>query len=194
VPYDPLHASATALLTAWTAPDPHQDELRRQLLDHLTGHDDAMWRSCPDGHLTGSVLVVDAHRTRALFTLHPKIGRWLQMGGHCEQDDPDLATTALREATEESGIEELVLLPGPVDLDVHALECPKGHPNRHLDVRWLAVAPAGAVARPSDESPHLRWFPLEDPPDDSDDSTLRLVRLARRALRAGADGSLRSLA
>ena len=139
-----------------------------------------MWRSCPDGHLTGSTLVVDATGTRALFTLHPKIGRWLQMGGHCEPGDADLAATARREAVEESGIDGLVLLPGPVDLDIHALQCPKGHPNRHLDVRWLAVAPAGATVRPSDESPDLRWFPLDAPPPDADESTLRLVRLARR--------------
>jgi 8-oxo-dGTP pyrophosphatase MutT (NUDIX family) len=140
-----------------------------------------MWRSCPDGHLTGSTLVLDAGRTRALFTLHPKIGRWLQMGGHCEEADVDLAATALREAVEESGIDELVLLPGPIDLDVHALDCPKGRPNRHLDVRWLAVAPAGSVAKPSIESPDLRWFPLDAPPADADESTLRLVRLARGA-------------
>ena len=179
MPSDALHAAAVALLTGWVAPDDDQDAVRRQLLDHLTVHEDAMWRSCPDGHLTGSTLVVDATGTRALFTLHPKVGRWLQMGGHCEPGDPDLAATARREAVEESGIDGLVLLPGPVDLDIHSLQCPKGHPNRHLDVRWLAVAPAGATARPSDESPDLRWFPLDAPPPDADESTLRLVRLAR---------------
>jgi 8-oxo-dGTP pyrophosphatase MutT (NUDIX family) len=179
VPSDPLHASAVALLTGWAAPDDDQDEVRRQLLDHLASHADAMWRSCPDGHLTGSALVVDSTGTSALFTLHPKIGRWLQMGGHCEPGDADLASTARREAVEESGIDGLVLLPGPVDLDIHTLQCPKGHANRHLDVRWLAVAPADAIARPSDDSPELRWFPLDAPPPDADESTLRLVRLAR---------------
>ena len=142
MPADSLHASAVALLTGWPAPDDRQDEVRRQLVDHLAGHADAMWRSCPDGHLTGSALVLDSTGTRALFTLHPKIGRWLQLGGHCEPGDADLAATALREAVEESGIEGLALLPGPIDLDIHALQCPKGHPNRHLDVRWLAVAPS----------------------------------------------------
>jgi 8-oxo-dGTP pyrophosphatase MutT (NUDIX family) len=184
VPADPLHESAVALLSHWSAPDEQQDSVRRQLLTHLAAHDDAMWRSCPVGHLTGSTLVVDATGTQALFTLHPKIGRWLQMGGHCEPGDPDLAATAFREAVEESGIEHLELLAGPVDLDIHALDCPQGHPNRHLDVRWLAVAPAGATARPSEESPDLRWFPLDDPPPDADESTLRLVRLARARSRA----------
>jgi len=179
VPADPLHDSAVALLSHWSAPDEQQDGVRRQLLAHLAAHDDAMWRSCPVGHLTGSTLVVDATGTQALFTLHPKIGRWLQMGGHCEPGDGDLEATARREAVEESGIDGLVLLPGPVDLDIHSLQCPKGPANRPLDVRWLAVAPADATARPSDDSPELRWFPLDAPPPDADESTLRLVRLAR---------------
>ena len=179
-----LHDRATALLEGWPAPDPTQDGLRRQILEHLATHEDAMWRSCPTGHLTGSVLVVDADRRHALFTFHPKIRRWLQLGGHCEDGDVDLAATAWREAVEESGIDGLVLQPGPVDVDIHPLECPKGRPNRHLDVRWLAVAPPGAVERPSDESPDLRWFPLDAPPDDADDSTLRLVRLARKLTRS----------
>ncbi len=140
VPPDLLHASASALLASWTAPDHDQERTRLLLLEHLATHPDGMWRSCADGHLTGSTLVLDAAGMRALFTLHPKIGRWLQMGGHCEEADVDLAATARREAVEESGIDDLVLLPGPVDLDVHALDCPKGRRNRHLDVRWLAVA------------------------------------------------------
>jgi 8-oxo-dGTP pyrophosphatase MutT (NUDIX family) len=182
VPGDDLRASAAALLAGWAPPDREQERLTRMILDHLATHPDAMWRSCPDGHLTASVLVLDASRTMALFTLHPKVGRWVQLGGHCEDGDADLATTARREALEESGIEDVVLLPGPVDVDIHGLECPRGHPNRHLDVRWLAVAPPGAVATPSDESPDLRWFRLDSPPVDADDSTLRLVRLARSSV------------
>ena len=57
-----------------------------------------------------------------LLTLHRKGGFWAQFGGHCEPSDTTLADAALREAREESGIEELRLVgDGPVDLDRHAL-------------------------------------------------------------------------
>ncbi len=52
---------------------------------------------------------------------------------------PTLAAAALREATEESGIEGLILLPGgPVALDRHAIPAPC---NWHLDVQYAALAP-----------------------------------------------------
>ena len=46
-PSDNLHVAAVALLKGRAAPDDDQDAVRRQLLDHLAGHEDAMWRSSP---------------------------------------------------------------------------------------------------------------------------------------------------
>jgi 8-oxo-dGTP pyrophosphatase MutT (NUDIX family) len=34
-------------------------------------------------------------------------------------------------------------------------------PTRHLDVRFVAVAPPGAEPVRSDESEDLRWFPVD---------------------------------
>ena len=58
-------------------------------------------RECPFGHLTSSALVVDVDRTRVLLTLHPKVGRWLQLGGHSD-GEPDTLIAAKREAEEET--------------------------------------------------------------------------------------------
>jgi 8-oxo-dGTP pyrophosphatase MutT (NUDIX family) len=109
--------------------------------------------------------VVDATGEHALLTLHPRIGAWVQLGGHIEPDDATLAGAALREATEESGIDGLVVDPEPLHAEVHALTCSLGVPTRHLDVRFLVRAPAGAVESISDESLDLRWWPLADLPD-----------------------------
>ena len=69
----------------------------------------------------------------------------------------------MREATEESGIPGLKLDPEPIDVHIHPVRCrpADGEPateTHHYDVRFLAVAPAGAVERISDESSALGWF------------------------------------
>ncbi|MFD7377249.1 NUDIX hydrolase [Streptomyces mirabilis] len=173
-----LHDDAVLVLKQYE----DQEELRQVYLDHLSEHPDGMWKACTAGHVTASALVIDPAGGRVLLTLHRKLQMWLQMGGHCEPGDPTLAAAALREATEESGIAGLILLPGgPVTLDRHAIPAPC---NWHLDVQYAALAPAEAVAAISDESLDLRWFPYEEVADVADASVVRLLEATRTRLAA----------
>lgn len=171
----PLHADAIATLQAWTPMDPHQDALRHAYIAYLLGMPDAMMRSCAPGHLTASAVVVDPKRRATLLTLHPRIGRWVQLGGHCEPEDVTLRDAALREAREESGIHELSIAGLPLQLHVHPLTCSGGVPTRHLDVRYLVTAPAYAEEVISDESEDLRWFGFDELPADLDEATVLLI-------------------
>ncbi|KAB8171173.1 NUDIX domain-containing protein [Streptomyces sp. 3MP-14] len=172
-----LREDAARVLSDWAAPDAGQDALRREYAAHLAAHPDGMWQSCAAGHLTASALVVDAAGGRVLLTLHRKLRRWLQTGGHCEPDDATLAIAALREATEESGIEGLRLLPAPVRLDRHDTPCAP-----HLDVQYAALAPAGATPVISEESVDLRWFDFAEAEALPDASVRRLVAGTRALL------------
>lgn len=154
-------AAAAAELGAWTPAGPAQEALLHAVLAFLDARpDDACDRSCVAGHLTASGFVLDATGTHTLLTLHPRVGAWLQLGGHCEPEDPTLLAAALREATEESGIAGLTIDPRPLRIDVHPLTCSLGVPTRHLDVQYLVRAPVGATATISDESDDLAWWPL----------------------------------
>jgi len=172
-----LHRNAVEVLSAWADSGVSKDQqsLAQAYLSLLAARPDAMWRSCEPGHLTASALVLSADRSATLLTLHPRVGQWLQLGGHCEPGDPTLLAAALREATEESGIDDLEIDPVPVRLDVHALTCSLGKPTRHLDVQYRVYAPHGAVARITAESDDLAWHPVDALPSAADRSVRILV-------------------
>jgi len=153
------------------------DPRREDFLAFLDSHARPLDRSCEAGHITASALLVDPRAGRALLMLHRKVGRWLQMGGHCETGDLTLRAAAAREATEESGIGGLVLTDAPVALDRHRVRC-DGRDLDHLDVQFIALTPAGAVEQANDESLGLRWFDLDDVPSE-DAAVLRLAAAAR---------------
>ncbi|ASR34288.1 NUDIX hydrolase [Prauserella marina] len=178
---DALHTSARETLTKWQPATRAQDALRHGFLGFLAAREDACARACEAGHLTASTVVLDASAENVLLTLHPRVGRWLQLGGHCEQEDLSLADAALREAREESGIDGLFLDPDPLHLDVHPVTCSLGVPTRHFDVRFLARAPEGAKAVASEESDDLRWWPVDAMPPETEDLTELVAAAVERA-------------
>jgi len=173
-----LRESVLDTLARWPAPDPAQDTLRHALAAFVAARPDACERECVPGHITASAAVLDHTGSRVLLTLHPRLGRWVQLGGHCEPGDADIAAAALREATEESGVDGLRIAGTPVALHVHALTCSLGIPTRHLDIQFVARAPVGAQIAVSDESLDLRWWPVDDLPPDTDPALAHLVRQA----------------
>jgi 8-oxo-dGTP pyrophosphatase MutT (NUDIX family) len=175
-----LHESVVDTLKRWPAPDPTQDALRHAILTFVLARPDACLRACVPGHITASALVLDHTGSQALLTMHPRLGRWVQLGGHCEDTDADIVAAALREATEESGIDGLIIDPMPTALHAHALTCSLGVPTHHLDVQFVARAPADASIVRSAESLDLRWWPLDGLPGGD----YGLEQLARLAISA----------
>jgi 8-oxo-dGTP pyrophosphatase MutT (NUDIX family) len=177
-------ALARAQVAGAGAGDPDHEDHRRRILAFLDDHPDALHRSCTEGHLTGSALVVDPSTRRLLLLFHAKVRRWLQPGGHADGDG-NLAHVALREAQEETGIDDLRVVAPAIDLDVHRFHHAAGtEPDHlHLDVRHLVLAPAGAVAVTNHESEGQRWVAVGDLGAlDVDAGTHRMAAAALRAL------------
>ncbi len=179
-----VRESAISLLSDWQAPDAAQDSLRHAVLAFLLGRPDGCRRECVPGHVTASALVLDHTGDQVLLTLHPRLGRWVQLGGHCDDEDSDIVAAARREATEESGVDGLRIDPQLAAVHVHPVTCSLGVPTRHLDLQFVAHAPAGAQIAISDESEDLRWWPADALPDGTDHALAYLVgRATRRASR-----------
>ena len=181
--YLALREDARAVLRSWDAPDPQQDALRVELLEHLDAHEDAMWKQGPPAHLTASALVLNPSLDKVLLTLHAKAGLWLQFGGHFEPQDTSVLAAATREAREESGITALDLVPALVHVDRHRLIASGfGRCREHLDLRYAGVATDEAGFAVSEESLDVRWWDVDDLPADSGEEILPLARAARRLL------------
>ena len=179
------HTEALAALRDWSPPTTEQAVLRDRYVTHLARHPDGLTRDCRPDHLTASTLVLSADGGSVLLTLHAKAHRWFQLGGHLEPGDASLPDAALREATEESGLATLALDPTPVQLSEHAVPfCGPQGDVHHLDVRFLAVAPLGAMPQVSEESLAVRWWPADALPDPEPELVER-VALARSRLQSG---------
>lgn len=132
-----------------------------RMLSFLGAHPDCFERSCKPGHFTGSAWLINATGDSVLLTHHKKLGRWLQPGGHADGDS-DLLRVSLREASEESGIDEIEpAAPGIFDIDIHEIPEHKGIPaHLHYDVRFALRALSDKFVV-SDESTALAWVPLK---------------------------------
>ena len=99
--------------------------------------------------------------TETLLLFHTKLQRWLQPGGHAD-GEANLARVALKEATEESGIEGLEIVDPAIDLDIHEVAPPDMEPHLHYDVRFVVFAPEGAQPVGNHESRDIEWVALSD--------------------------------
>lgn len=126
--------------------------------------------------MTGSAWLLHPHKDSVLLTHHKKLTKWLQLGGHAD-GDTDVLSVALREAQEESGIQELGILSTEIfDIDIHLIPAYPGEPaHDHYDVcfAFRAVEP---IFQQSAESTELAWVPIEQITRYSDEISMRRMQ------------------
>lgn len=161
---------------------PEQHLTADKLLHFISSTPNCFSRNNPEGHITASAWLINPGGDKALLTLHHKLKRWMQTGGHAD-GDPDALRVALREAEEESGISGIQPVSREIfDIDIHLIPArpAKGEPaHYHYDVRYLLRAPHEKYAV-SEESDALAWWAKQDFIIRAAELDASVLRMARR--------------
>lgn len=143
------------------------------LLAWLASGQDIYTRANDVAHLTASAWVTSPDRQQVLMCYHNVYDSWSWLGGHADGEH-DLASVALREVREESGLSSAHLVsPDICSLEVLTVD---GHEKRgryvsshlHLNVTFLIEAdPDEPLTSKPDENSGVRWFTLQGAIDAS---------------------------
>ena len=164
-------------LDAYSAADDQERASLARIREFVARSPDAFSRSNAEGHITASAVVADPQTAAFLLVWHRKLGRWLQPGGHLEEDEASVFAGALREAREETGIESFTHPIGEriLDVDVHPIPAHGPDPAHfHFDIRFLLTPTEPAPSRRADAA----WFSPAEALSNSDDSLRRALRKA----------------
>ena len=139
---------------------PEQQKVADSMLEFISTNQNCFSRSNTSGHLTGSAWLINPKGDKVLLTLHRKLQRWMQTGGHAD-DEQDSLHIAIREAEEESGIQGIRAVSTDIfDIDIHRIPArpEKNEPEHyHYDIRYLLQVPHENFII-SDESDELAWW------------------------------------
>ncbi|WP_342270130.1 NUDIX hydrolase [Rickettsia endosymbiont of Orchestes rusci] len=130
-----------------------------KMLEFLNNYKNPFSRELAIGHFTASAFLLNSDKTKFLLMHHNKLNKWIQLGGHCNGDS-DVLAVAIKEAKEESGIEEIEPISTEIyDLDIHYI--PERHQelaHYHYDVRFLLKTIDNDNFVKNDEASELRWI------------------------------------
>ncbi|MCH2156133.1 MAG: NUDIX hydrolase [Opitutales bacterium] len=170
----------THIIQLLEAYEPFRDEDRescQRTLEFVKATPDCFERTTLPGHITGSCWLLDPSHQHILLTHHRKLDKWLQLGGHVDGES-DVMEAALREAYEESGLQEIQPLDAAIyDIDIHNFPEKGAMPaHLHFDIRFAFEAIGSTAFSVSEESLDLRWVPIAKVSEmNADQSVVRMA-------------------
>ena len=138
------------------------------ILKYMDIFDDVLTRKNEIGHFTSSCWIVNKEKTKVLMVYHNIYDSWSWVGGHADGDD-DLLHVSLKEASEETGLKNVI----PLSKDIFSLEVlgVDGHMKKggyisthiHLNITYLLCANENEITHiKEDENSDVKWFELEE--------------------------------
>ncbi|WP_404427339.1 NUDIX hydrolase [Ureibacillus chungkukjangi] len=161
--------------------NPQEGKDQEIILRYMDTFDNLFTRENEFAHFTASAWLVNEERTKVLMAYHNIYNSWSWVGGHAD-GDTDLLHVALKEAKEETGLENV----RPVSEQIYSIEIlgvpahvKKGKhvaTHVHLNVTYLLEASESDLTfiKP-DENSDIGWFELEKAIEISTEPEMKVV-------------------
>ena len=145
-----------------------EEKDKKIILDYMQKNSDYLTRENEMVHFTTSIWTVNKERTKTLMVYHSIYDSWSWIGGHADGEE-DLASVALRELKEETGVKSASL----VSNDIFSIEIltVDGHMKKgkyvpshlHFNVTYLAeTEEKQELVVNEDENKDVKWFSFQD--------------------------------
>lgn len=157
---------------------------KKAMLDFIENNDDALYRTNLVAHMTSSAVVTNEKETKVLFAYHNIYDAWSWVGGH-NDGNPDLLEVAIKEAKEETGVENIrpksddVLAIDVVHVTNHYKHGRFVPDHLHLNATYHLIADENDRLKvKEDENSAVRWFDIDEVLDYVDEP--RMVPLYKK--------------
>lgn len=141
---------------------------QKAFLFYLSNQPSVWSRENTTGHVTASAWLVNSRRDQVIMVYHNIYKSWAWTGGHAD-GEADLLKVAIKEAKEETGLEDVKSLSD----DIYSLEVltVDGHEKKgkyvashlHFNITYLLTASEDQnLSHNPDENQDVRWFSLEE--------------------------------
>jgi len=141
---------------------------KQQMLDFIINNDNYLERENLVGHFTTSIWTVNKEHTKTLMAYHNIYDSWAWIGGHADGIE-DLASVALRELEEETGVKNAKLLSAEIfsletlTVDGHVKKGVYVPSHLHFNITYLAEADENEMVRANEaENQAVKWWTFDE--------------------------------
>lgn len=158
-----------------------EEKDKEQMLKYIDTFTDVLTRENTKCHFTASNWIVNKERTKVIMAYHNIYKSWAWTGGHSDGDS-DLLNVALKEAKEETGLENLKVLSDgifgieilPVNRHIKREKIVEEH--LHLDCCFLLEADESEPLRiKEDENSGVKWIDIDKVIETSTEDVMKPI-------------------
>lgn len=154
---------------------------KEMMLKYIDTFEDVLTRENRMCHFTASNWIVNKERTKVLMIYHNIYRSWAWTGGHADGDS-DLLHVALKEAREETGLNNLKLLSDGIysiqilTVDSHIKRGKFVPSHLHLDCCFLLEADESeSVKIKADENSGVEWIDIDKATEVTNEEKMRPI-------------------